>query len=637
MSASFAATAAWGLVVLAAFVGWGGALGRFLFGDRRADAGLRAAWGMALAIAAGGFASLLTIASRPAVFVFVGAGVLLACIDLFRERPRLDFGAAARYCRQYPGSTLLLVLIVGAALVQYVASICNLRFNPNDDFIAYFPFARQILDQGTLFDPFSTRRVMSFGGHSLLQAIVLAGSAGFRLHLLDQGVCLLIAVMLIAGVRTDPRPRYAVILALMLLLTFPDIRINTYAQMSGVVIFFGLYRTMVWLDEDETRRPIASAAVLALVASAACTLRSNYIAVAVPMVALSYAHLVWRSDDRLRAVRETVYAAGFSLIFLFPWMASSYQSSGTPLFPLLQGHFNPAFPMLQSPGNWREQLSDLFATVTQNRLMPAFGIVFLGGFLLPDRGSRRPLHALLLSSLIGWALLVHTLASDIPSFERYVYGFLIAAVLAVTTRIGSPVTEPHRTRSLLIRTGRTIAAAGALAQLVYIAAPALGRHQRLLLEIDVVARLPIRSPDRLPVARSYRAVQARVPENEPLLVMADYPFLFDFTRNAVYNIDTAAAVSPPPGFPYFRGPEAIATYLRGQSIRYLAFVPPESALSLYRIEFWESQRDDPQGFWHEQAPLYLDLFANIADLAASRKHLYTDRNLVLLDLMQPRE
>jgi len=620
MSASFAATAAWGLAVLAAFVGWGGAIGARLFGERRADAGLRAVWGMAFTIAAGGLASLAGVVSRPAVFVFVGAGVVLATVDLLRHRPRFGFSF----------HSMLLFVCIGIALVQYLASISNVEFNANDDFVAYFPFATQLLDQGTLFDPFSTRRVMSFGGHSLLQAIVLAGNAGYRLHLFDQGVCLLIAVLLVVGLR---KHLYTTLLALLLLLTFPDIRINTYAQIAGVVIFFGLYRTLLWIDEDDAVRPIAGATVVALVATAACALRSNYIAVAVPMVALSYAHLAWKRPERRRAhMREAVYAAALSLAFLAPWMISSYLSSGTPLFPILKGHFNPAFPMLQSAGNWQDQLADFVATITRSTLMPTFALVFAGGVLLPDRGARKPLHALLLSGLIGWVLLVHTLASDVPSFERYVYGFLVAGALSVTTRIGSAITETHPTRRLVAQIGRGVAAAGALAQLIYIAAPAVERHVRLLREIRVAVRQPIRPVQQMLVARSYREVQARVPAGATLLVMADFPFLFDFRRNTIYNLDTAAAVSPPPGFPYFRGGEAIAAYLNRQSIRYLAFVPPAAAQSLYRPEFWEAQARDPNGFWHEQAPVYLDLFANIETLAATRRRMYEDRNLVLLDL-----
>jgi len=247
------ATAVWGVLILAAFVGWGGEIGARLFGRPPADVGLRAAWGMALAILVGGLACLFTLASRGMIFAFVAAGIVLGCVRWLRDREqsRFDVSAAIAHGKAYPGSSLLLLLCASAALLQYVGSLCDLRFNPNDDFIAYFPFAKQILQQGTLFDPFSTRRAMSFGGQSFLHAMVLAGSPGFRLHLFDQGICLLIAALLVVGDRREGVPLWPSRLALLLLLTFPNIFANTYPEMSGVVVFYGLYRTLIWLDERE--------------------------------------------------------------------------------------------------------------------------------------------------------------------------------------------------------------------------------------------------------------------------------------------------------------------------------------------------------------------------------------------------
>lgn len=633
MSWSFLMTAAWGLAIIAAFIGWGGALARWLFGERQMDLGLRAVWGMALVILVGGVAALFGVATGGTLLTFVALGCVLALLHALRG-PRPDLTAAAAYWKERPGASLLLVVCAAAALVQYLGSITNLGFNPNDDYMAYFPFARQIVQQGTLFDPFSTRRVMSFGGHSMLHAVVLAGSSAFRLHMLDQGICLLMAVLLVTGAQKSDRPRWPMLLALALLLTLPNIRINTYAQMSGVVIFLGLYRTMLWLDERQgAQKPAANAAIVALLAIAACTLRSNYIAVAVPMVALSYAFLVWKGGaDRGRWVRETLYTVAFSIAFLAPWMILSYGSSGTPLFPLLRGHFNDAFPMMQSATNWQRQVADLVATVTSNRLFGTFPLLFLAGLLLPDRGPRKPLHTLLVSIAIGWVLLVHTLASDVPSFERYVYGFIVAGAVAVTLRLGLA----GDATSVLHRAARALAIVAAVLQLAVVSLFSLDDHRAFVRRLSRMAGLPIGSPELLPVTPSYRAVQSRIRPGETLLVMVDYPFLFNFARNPIYNIDTAAAVSPPPGFPYFRGADAVAGYLRGQSIRYLAFVPTQSAISLFRRDFWQHQLSDPNAFWHAQAPVYLDLFDNIEQLAATHVHLYEDEELVLLDLAQKR-
>jgi hypothetical protein len=644
MSGSFATTAVWGLIVLSSFTGWGGALAACLFRKRQIDIGLSTAWGMAFTVVIGGPALLFNLASREVLIAFVVLGCVLALSQLARALPSsIDIAVLTARWKARPGSALLLGVCVGAALLQYVFSVCNLRFNPNDDFVAYFPFARQILEQGTLFDPFSTRRALSFGGHSLLHAIVLAGSASYRLHMLDQGICVLIAVLLVIGSRKEAgsteagRFELCALLAVLLLLTLPDIRVNTHSEMSGVVLFYGLYRTLIWLVEaHDDRSAVANAAVVALLASAICTLRSNYIAACLPMIALSYAHFVWIGDGmRRQRLREALWATGFVVVFLVCWMTLSYRSSGTPLFPILQGHFNDSFTILQRPGQWQEQLADFVRTVMKNRLMPTFPLLFLASALLPDRAARRPLRSLFLGGAIAWVMLVHTIASDVPSAERYVYGFLVTGAIAATTGIAFSSDAATGWRATAVRVGRTMAAAGALGQLVLVGAVAVNTHEAMVRTVMVLARVPIRAPELMPLAARYRVLQSQVPEGASLLIMVDHPFLFDFKRNDIFNVDTAAAVSPPPGFPYFRGPDAVATYLRGQSIRYLVFVRPEQSISLYRRDHWKGLRNDPESIWHPQAAFYLDVFDNFENLASSRLHLYDDGTFVLLDLEQP--
>src|SRR5579871_2644713 len=56
------ATAAWGLIVLLGFAGWGDLVRRLLAPAADVDWGLRAAWGLALTLAVGGLLCLLGLA-----------------------------------------------------------------------------------------------------------------------------------------------------------------------------------------------------------------------------------------------------------------------------------------------------------------------------------------------------------------------------------------------------------------------------------------------------------------------------------------------------------------------------------------------------------------------------------------------
>jgi hypothetical protein len=72
------ATAAWGAIVLLAFAGWGDLAKRHLAAEVDVDWGLRAAWGLAVTVAAGGLFCLLGLARRPVLVAWICGGVALA-------------------------------------------------------------------------------------------------------------------------------------------------------------------------------------------------------------------------------------------------------------------------------------------------------------------------------------------------------------------------------------------------------------------------------------------------------------------------------------------------------------------------------------------------------------------------------
>jgi len=625
MSGSFLTVALWGLAVLVSFIGWGSELEARLFGCRTADAGLRAVWGMALVLFIGGVGGLFRIFNRPVIVIVVIAGFILAVFDAVRRTTDRDL------LKKWGGiiGLVLLALFVAGAVLLYLDSILDLRFNPNDDYIAYFPFVRQIVQQGTLFDPFSTRRVMAFGGQSFLQALVVAGAPYYRLHVFDEGICLLITALLIIGSKKREGSALPPLLALMLLVAVPNIRLNSSPEISGVALFYGLFRTLQWLDDrTEPPRRIASAAIASLVAIAACTLRSNFIAVAVPMVACSYAlRFALSRGQRAEVVREGGWSALFGFVFLLPWMIMSFQSSGTPLFPLIRGHLNPAFWMLQDPKNWHDQWAALIGTVRENEFLMLFPLFALGALLLRDDGARKPLRSLVLAALLGYLMLVFTLASDVPSFLRYVYGFVVPVAIAAITACTARFERGRRTEIVVI--------VAALIQLALLVDHAHYRIRDAFLRVVQMAAMPIPKLEQSEAWQHYHALQEHVPSGERLLVMIDLPFMLDFTRNTIYNVDSAAAVSPPPGFPYFQGPDRVAQYLRSQGITWVAFVRQDRAMELYNRGFWEYQIRTPGSFWRAHARIYLDLFENFESLAGSYARDYDDGAMVLIDLSRP--
>jgi len=144
--------------------------------------------------------------------------------------------------------------------------------HPWDDDVAYTPLVKRLLDIGNLVEPFSFRRLGAYGGQTVLEALAGARGTLANVHLIDKGLCLGLALLAITGYARERRTRplwLALIVLLVLLL--PDTAINTASYWSGAALFLALYRCVVrehW-------------ALAGLVGAAACTLRQNFMVVAV--------------------------------------------------------------------------------------------------------------------------------------------------------------------------------------------------------------------------------------------------------------------------------------------------------------------------------------------------------------------
>ena len=150
-------TAAWGILVLLAFAGWGGALDTLLFRDRRADFGLRAIWGASAMCFVGGVLAAASLYARLAGLLLVDVGLIAFCALLYRERIARAGTAvfAWRVGRRNGLLTTLMVVLLVATSVHYLGGIADANTNPYDDDTAYLPMVRKLIDTGTLIEPFS--------------------------------------------------------------------------------------------------------------------------------------------------------------------------------------------------------------------------------------------------------------------------------------------------------------------------------------------------------------------------------------------------------------------------------------------------------------------------------------------------
>jgi len=79
----------------------------------------------------------------------------------------------------------------------------------------------------------------------------------------------------------------------------------------------------------------------------------------------------------------------------------------------------------------------------------------------------------------------------------------------------------------------------------------------------------------------YKELQERVPRSEKIFAVVDAPYLLDYKRNTIHNVDMIGFATVPPGMPFGKGPEALKKYLLDLGYKYALCVDFNNAVFLY--------------------------------------------------------
>jgi hypothetical protein len=643
-----AASAIWGLLLLASFAGWGGALNAVLFPRERADWGLRGAWGWGATVALGSVLCAAHRATRGVLIGVVGVGLLAFGFSVLRGYRAWSRRSVLRWARAAYSHVPFAVgaaAVFALAGVSYLASILNDDWNRNDDKLCYFAFAREILDRGTLSQPFSLRRISAYGAQSLLDAFQIAIPVpDTHLHLMDSGIALLAVLALLVGhLRSSPRTSRAIVLLLLLLtVTMPDIRYNTATTMTGVVFFLGLYRTLSWRPIHDGRGWRAAIPV-ALLAASTCALRQNYLVPVAVLLGLEYGAPIVRSI-RLRPpgvqrapIAHAANAATALILVLVPWWVTSFRSCGTFLFPLLKGNFDPKYPLFV-PLEPFEELHYVWANVCYClpvKAVPLFLVAALTGAMHPSR--RRTAAHFAIAAFAGFAMLLRSDPdSDAANLGRYYFGFTFPALLAIALAVADEAgRRPREGRERA--TGYVMVVAAIALQLYADREATMKQFDASLtaLQPEYENPAPWKPPERDPI---YAQLQDAIPAGQPVAVMVDEAGRLDFRRNRIESLDIVGAVGPPPGVPlFFGGAEGMADYLVALGYRYAIVVHPDEAAYLYRRDTWEKAASEGLPLWKRTAHHYLQAFDAFDKLRETRFHLADAGSMTALDLARRQE
>jgi hypothetical protein len=634
-------TTVWASLVVVSFIGWGSLVRLAIGRQERVDLGLRAAWGAGLLCFLGGALMVPALMTRTAALVFVEIGAVLSMAALLHERHqvRSTLHRMALGARREPGLAGVGAVALAIVAVHCLGAIADWHTNPYDDDIAYLSFLKELSDTGTILEPFSFRRLSAYGGQTLFHLLVSIRAAPSQAHTFDRAVAFVMIVLLVFGHRERAR-RTSFLVAVgivVMLATMPNIAINTASYWSGVAFFLAIFRTLVWLEDRDSRVPAVLRAVpLALVSVAACTLRQNYLPVPALMLAVSYVLRLRTQTGRIiERLKEPAVVGVLSVLLLVPWFIVSWQSCRTFLYPVMPGTFHRALALNATGWNSIREIAFQANVAIDGLPLEPLALFFAAAVVIRERASRRPLAAIGVGAIGGFIAVVHGLTqSDAQTIGRYAFAFMIAFVIAVALSAGTArISEKFERRHI----AAGIVCFAVLAQIVVSREKLWKEYSLKFHNIELLAHTIGRVPEsESPEVKLYQErLQAAVPAGKRMAVLVDEPHYLDFGRNPIWNLDMPGYASLPPGMPSFKGSEALEAYFRGLGLRWVMFVRPEYSRYHYRREYFLELFVHEQEIWRTYAPYLVDFIDSMTAIHKRHREVYAERGIVVIDLEQP--
>jgi len=651
----YAVAAVWGLVMLYSIRGWGLLVERWVRPERPVDVGLTLTWGLAAILVVGGTACMLHLASRPFLLVQVLVGAALAAVlSLQRPAERVSRRRLLATVAQ-PAAYIVLIVALVVVACDYLGPLGNPSNNGNDDPPLYFFLAQKILQTGTMLDPFNPRRITTFGGKVYVDALFLLVGREYQLQVADIGlgsvglVALLVGAIAPRGLRRANAAHLAV--ALLLLLTLVTVRANVGGSlMGGIAAVLGVYRTFLWVHDEAPRGAELAVRRIALLAgcvAVASLLRTSNALPAAGFVGLAVilrhatAPLGFAPGDLRRALRDIAVLAGLLFLQLLPWLVTFRESTGTLIYPLSRGNLTPGYEIVNAESglsfNLRHLINDLSygKPIRTSLLLLAAGLAPLAWTRARTSTARDfvPLFTVVtflsicFTSYVGGGF-----EADINA--RYYFAFLVATILAIIVSMVPRAAGPAPGLMASPRALLVVAAVVAHATLTQ-----TDRTAALIADIDHTERAWAHASDDLAgqvaATQRYHDMQNTVPAGATIAVAVDEPFRFDLKRNQIFNIDEPGGMGPKPGYPVFKGAEAVADYFLAHGIRYLGAVDFHKSRSLYNLDLWRKfLKGWERSYVGHEARVVVDSMESVESLIKSRRKLYDDSYVRIVDLSQ---
>ena len=606
------------ILLILGSMGWGEYTLRVLLRNKKTGSYLYLPVGISVTLILGGILTALNSCSMWLLLMWHVAGLLLL---IGRSIKQSIFSRALLNIKSW-----LFPLAFGI-----IAAVCSLgtsasrSFQRMDDYPAYLYLAKKLVVTGGLIDPFNNRRILSYGGATLYQAIYLKFTGTQSVFAFDNVfaplaviitiylftrrftinkflvgfLCLVTIVGSGAGLAFNLSPRYSVTLL-------------------TLVLFMHLYDVRSMKSEETSAVPWI---IIGLLLSALVTLRlDNTVA---PVIATIMVIFMMKRNR----VKSLIVVLVTSAIALSGWAVALYRSSGSLLYPLMNGTANKAYS--NDPLHWSigKYISLLWQVVTFNNefVITAFVLV-MGAVLLRSKGGDKPFAEILMIALIGWMVEVVAVCVLLKGYDPWmlarflgpsVFAVGLFAVLALLAhdsatnpllatgekwwvQFRSELRRPfdYMAKRLYLIIGVVLSFAVCMGYQISVQELASKQSTKPLLTtqfhttlnsftssfsngVKVLNTSDFSIDPLIFYGRVFKQISAVMPKGAMVLSAVETPELLDMGKFSVSTLDFPGANSPAPGIPLGGSPAELMKYLRGLGYSYIVAQSPLSPGSVY--------------------------------------------------------
>lgn len=619
METNFFQILLWAVFLSIGYYGWGGLILAALSRSEFSELGwaARTALGMCASVLLGSVLMVFRFANTAGLMALALVGFCFGAFYIFEKISKALLSEkkpvkGKKSVQEKPDLGWLFLLVPGlfTALAFATAIFWPLQYDPNDDWIGYLSFPEILLQTGTLIEPFSQRRIMGLCGQSILLAQIMIVAPPESAHLLDRGfgVVLLFGLLVEATRQTNLRWQWLRALVILAAVTASVPRINTGSSQLGIALILAFALVVSKLQEVKTWSWWQSL-VPALVLAGASSLRPTY---AMAGGGILIVYILWSTvsappKDRVARIMPLIQTGALTLALLIPLMISSWESSRTPMFPFFRGHAVEKYLYFNSGEGF---LTDARIAL-EYMATPEIGVMLAGlvlAFFLSGE-TRRLAVCVAFTALLMVFLSTAKTSGTARSWvmDLYRYSFPLAAfglywVLAKFVEM-NPGGKWFRHPAL-----------AGVALLVFWSTQLVPAAKEVQVQWQVLGKL--NEGFKFQVAQLeafYKQLQVQVPRGEKIFAVVDAPYLLDYNRNTIHNIDMIGFATVPPGMPFGNGPEALKKYLLDLGYKYILCVDFNNAVFLYSRQAMSNHQRPEYKEWAKNVSV--DFMDNMDELA----------------------